>query len=325
MTELVASLVLHSGSAQDKKAAEPSDVTSNPSNSTPILSAPTVLPANRLKPPGSEWLFAKLYCANTFEEDVIAYPLRTFAEEARGSGLAEDWFFIRYNDPDRHLRLRFLGEPERLTSQLLPRLCTWATELMAEGFCSRFVFDTYDREVERYGGTAGTQIAESVFAADSYTITELIYLMQERVLKLDRITLAVLSVDNLLASLGLTEAARLQWLRQHVTSRNEVGQEYRQRKTLLRSLLHNPSGLLNEPGGGSVAPAFEAQYTMFAPITPLLLELAEKGELSQTLDTLYNSYIHMHFNRLFGSDHSAERRVLGLLLRTREGLKASHV
>ena len=148
-----------------------------------MMPAPIVLPADRLRPPGSEWLFVKLYYENTFEEDLIAYPLRTFAEEALASALAEEWFFIRYSDPGLHIRLRFRGEPERLIGQLLPRLCTWATGLMAEGFCQRFVFDTYDREMERYGGPAGTQLAESIFAADSRTVSELIYLIQEGVLQ----------------------------------------------------------------------------------------------------------------------------------------------
>jgi thiopeptide-type bacteriocin biosynthesis protein len=333
MTELVASLVLRHDSfqgtsaqkKQDKDVGASSNTPSRQGDPTPVLPTQTALAGDRLRPPGSEWLFVKLYCTNTFEEDLIAYPLRIFTEEALASGLAEDWFFIRYNDPDPHLRLRFRGEPECLTGQLLPPLCTWATKLMEEGFCSRFVFDTYDREVERYGGTAGTQVAESIFAIDSRTVSELIYLIQERVLKLDRITLAVLSADNLLASLGLTQATRLEWLRQNVTSRNEVGQEYRQSKTVLRSLLHDQSRLLNEPGGESVAQTFTTQRTMLAPIADRLLSLAGQGQLSQTMDMLFSSYIHMHFNRLFGSDHSAERRALGLLLRTREGLERSSV
>ncbi|MFL5699107.1 MAG: lantibiotic dehydratase [Ktedonobacteraceae bacterium] len=333
MTELVASLVLRhdpfQGTSvqkkQDKDVEESSNAPSHQGDPTPVLPAQTVLAVDRLRPPGSEWLFVKLYCPNVFEEDLIAYPLRIFAEEALASGLVEEWFFIRYNDPDLHLRLRFRGEPERLTGQLLPQLCTWATRLMEEGFCSRFVFDTYDREVERYGGTDGIEVAESIFAIDSRTVSKLIYIIQERVLKLDRITLAVLSADNLLASLGLTQAARLQWLRQHVTSRNEVGQEYRQKKKLLRSLLDDQSRLLNEPDGESVAQAFTTQSIMLAPIAERLLGLAEQGQLSQTMDMLFSSYIHMHFNRLFGSDHSAERRALGLLLRTREGLERSSV
>ena len=331
MTELVASLVLRHDSLQgtsaqkDKNVGASSSAPSRRGDPTPVLPAQTALASDRLRPPGSDWLFVKLYCTNMFEEDMIASPLRIFAEEALASGLAEEWFFIRYNDPDLHLRLRFRGEPERLISQLLPKLCTWATRLMEEDFCSRFVFDTYDREVERYGGMAGTQVAESIFAIDSRTVSELIYLIQERVLKLDRITLAVLSADNLLASLGLTQTARLQWLRQHVSSRDEVGQEYRQRKTLLRSLLHDRSRLLNEPAGESVAQAFTTQSVMLAPIAERLLGLAKQGQLSQTMDMLFSSYIHMHFNRLFGSDHSAERRALGLLLRTREGLERSSV
>jgi len=196
---------------------------------------------------------------------------------------------------------------------------------MTEGFCLRFVFDTYDREIERYGGLAGMQPAESIFAADSRAVAELIYLIQERALQLDTTTLAVLSVDNLLASIGLNAAARLQWLKQYVSSRDEVGQEYRQRKTLLRSLLHDPNRLQKEPGGEIVAQAFAAQRTVLAAVSRHLTELEEQGELSQTIGALCSNFVHLHCNRLFGTEHSAERRVLGLLLRTREGLERDSV
>ncbi len=322
MAEFVTSLVLRSDAFQSTPAQEKDESFHAPSQQAISTPSQTSIIAH-LRPTGSDWLFVKLYCANTFEEDLIAYSLRVFAEEALASELAEEWFFIRYNDPDPHLRLRFRGKPERLTSQLLPLLCTWATGLMEEGFCSRFVFDTYEREVERYGGTAGTQVAESIFAIDSRTVSQLIYRIQERELILDRTSLAVLSADNLLAGLGLSKAARLQWLRQYVTSRNEVGQEYRQKKVVLRSLLQDQSQLLNEPEGEAVTQAFTMQRAALAPVAERLRSLEEQGQLSQTTDVLLSSYIHMHFNRLFGSDHSAERKVLGLLLRTREGLERS--
>src|SRR5205814_7764831 len=115
------------------------------------------------------------------------------------------------------------------------------------------------------------------------------------------------------------KAARIQWLQQHVTSRNEAGQEYRQKKKLLRSLLDDQSRLLNEPDGESVAQAFTTQSIMLAPIAERLLGLAEQGQLSQTMDMLFSRYIPMHFKRLIRLLHSSERRALGLLLRTREG------
>jgi hypothetical protein len=51
-----------------------------------------------------------------------------------------------------------------------------------------------------------------------------------------------------------------------------------------------------------------------------LQALASSDGLGQTLATLYSSLVHLHLNRLAGMELTSERRVLGLLLRTREGL-----
>lgn len=91
----------------------------------------------------------------------------TFAENATASGLADSWFYIRYTDPDAHIRLRFRGSPDRLSGQLFGHVCDWARRLMSDGLCLKFVFDTYERELERYGGLAGMAAAETVFSADS--------------------------------------------------------------------------------------------------------------------------------------------------------------
>jgi lantibiotic biosynthesis protein len=275
---------------------------------------------SRLRPPGSDWLFAKLYCPRAFEEDLIADPMRTFCEFVRCAGLAETWFFIRYSDPDPHLRLRFCGAPESLVGQLIPQFCSWAADLMAEGLLHRFCFDTYDREVERYGGVAGTEVAEELFAVDSRAVAELLYLDQQRLLEMDRTTLAILSVDDLLAGLGLAEAERLQWYRGQVASRHETGPEYRQRKATLRSLLGDPQQLLAQPGGKAVAQVFAARREALVPVAQHLDALAKRGELGQQRTKLYQSFIHLHCNRLLANSGPMERRLLGLLLRTREGL-----
>src|ERR1035441_9244429 len=68
--------------------------------------------------PGSEWLFVKLYCPRNLENDVVPESMLTFAENVVAAGLADSWFFIRYSDPDSHIRLRFHGSPQRLTGQL---------------------------------------------------------------------------------------------------------------------------------------------------------------------------------------------------------------
>jgi class I lanthipeptide synthase len=151
-------------------------------------------------------------------------------------------------------------------------------------------------------------------------VAELLCLTQGHALTMDRTMLAVLTVDDLLAALGLDEAERLAWYGAGVTTRQEVGEEYRQRKVLLRQLLGDPRGLLAQPGGTEVARILAARRRALAPTAQRLAELAQRGALSQAPAMLYRSYVHLHLNRLVGIDGTAEPRVLGLLLRTREGL-----
>ena len=133
-------------------------------------------------------------------------------------------------------------------------------------------------------------------------------------------TLAVLSLDDLLAGLGLTESDRLHWYKDQVTSRHDSGPEYRQRKQTLRSLLGDPARLLAEPGGEAVAQVFAARRQALMPVAQRLHALTERGELGQPTSTLYQSFVHLHCNRLLASDWSLEQQLMGLLLRTREGL-----
>jgi lantibiotic biosynthesis protein len=131
----------------------------------------------RLRLPGSEWLFAKLYSPPSFQDDFVGGLLRDFVLDILGRNLATRWFYIRYSDPEPHLRLRFKGEPRSLVGELLPALSAWAETLLAGGFCHRLSLDTYERELERYGGEAGIDIAEEIFCADSDATTELLALL----------------------------------------------------------------------------------------------------------------------------------------------------
>jgi hypothetical protein len=72
--------------------------------------------------PGSPWLYVKLYGGITNIEVVLRDTVWPFARQVRAEGLASQSFFIRYADPDQHIRVRFRGEPSRLTGEMLPRL-----------------------------------------------------------------------------------------------------------------------------------------------------------------------------------------------------------
>ncbi|WP_327742796.1 lantibiotic dehydratase [Streptomyces europaeiscabiei] len=275
--------------------------------------------STRVRPPGSEWLFAKLYCPPAFEEDLITGPMSAFCEYTNTSGAAHEWFFVRYSDPDRHLRVRWRGDPDRLVGELLPQLCAWAQELITAGMCSRLCLDTYEREISRYGGPGSTAAAETLFASDSRTAVELLRLSREARSEVDPTVLAILNIDDLLAGLGLSQSDRLAWYRDRVTSTHESGPEYRQRKAVLRRLLADPA-LYIRAGAATAASALDARRRQLTTVRARLDALQQTGELALPLTQLCASYVHLSCNRLLGPGWPSEEQTLGLLLRTQTAL-----
>jgi thiopeptide-type bacteriocin biosynthesis protein len=284
-------------------------------------SGASALSADRLRPPGSDWLFIKLYCPHAFEDDLLTGAVAELCQEVIATGAADNWFFIRYADPDPHIRLRFHGSPERLLGELVPRVCTWASGLLNDGL-TRVSFDTYEREVERFGGAAATAVAEAIFGADSRAVIEILRLSRGSLLQTDMASLAVLSIEELLASLGLSEAARLDWCRERVSSRNMAGDEYRRRKDALRRLVGDPEHIRGGPGGDALARVLAARRESLVELGHRLDALTAAAELSQPKSGLLRSFVHLHCNRLLATGNpSAEEQVLALLQRTRYGLQ----
>ena len=127
-----------------------------------------------------------------------------------------------------------------------------------------------------------------------------------------RTLVAVVTVDGLLGALGLDNDRRLAWLKTVVNSRKEVGDEYRARRRSLVTVLRDARELAMP-----ISDILSKQTAAIAPIADRLAKIEATRGLIQPLSKLYESYVHMHCNRL-GIAPTIERRVLGLLLRARE-------
>jgi len=297
-----------------RRRGEPADERALP----PAAQAPPARAA-RTRPPGSEWLYAKLYTGGNTAAQLIGNGLRDFTAEALGAGLADDWFFIRYEDEQGpHLRVRFRGDPARLRELLAPRLYAWAAELIEQGVCRSLALDTYERELERYGGEQATEVAEAVFGVDSRLVAGVIGL-DLKTAGAD-VLLPVLTLECLLTGLGLDAPQRLDWCSTRTGARHEVVEEWRENKDALRALLGSaagPHGLGSEP----LAALLDDFVAKLRPHGERLDGLRARGALSwPDADVLHASFVHMHCNRLLGIDHTAERRSVGLLHRTLDTL-----
>jgi thiopeptide-type bacteriocin biosynthesis protein len=267
--------------------------------------------------PGSEWLYVKLYTGRASADQVLREFVAPVIEAVRRSGAADRWFFIRYGDPDWHLRLRWHGEPARLHDAVLPLVQAATAPLMADGRLWRVQLDTYEREVERYGGAEGIVLAESLFEADSEAVLALVAASPADPRGDLRWRLALMGMHQLLMDLGFDRETRRSIARQardrfatacaaDADLRHQLGARFRKER-------HNLEGLLRSDVSEWLAQGLailQRRSQCIAPISAELRTCAERGRLTLPLVDLAPSYLHMHANRLLCSAHPAQELVL---------------
>lgn len=80
------------------------------------------------------------------------------------------WHYIRYNDPEFHIRFRV---KHKLNQDRIEYINNLIEDLVEEGIVSSIEIGTYKREVERYG-SYNMELSEEFFFNDSFAILELI-------------------------------------------------------------------------------------------------------------------------------------------------------
>ena len=277
-------------------------------------------PFHRRFPPGSEWLYVKLYTGTATADHVLRDVVGPAVQELLRSGAAEGWFFIRYGDPDWHLRLRFYGDPEKLRTEAFPALQSAVAPLLNDGRLWRLQLDTYEREVERYGGACGIVLAERLFHADSDAVLEILELLEEGDAGAEeRWRLALRGIDALLADFQFdlaTKRAMLKHLREAFVKefradeklKAQLSDKFRKERTSLETLL-DPARDAESP----LAPGFAVLRGRSARLAPIIAELQRcerAGQLSAPLAEIATSYLHMHVNRILRAAHRAQELVL---------------
>lgn len=82
-------------------------------------------------------------------------------------GIAINGFFLRYGDPNFHLRYRIKLKDINFHSDILSILSEFLDQLVLDCFIKKWQSDTYIPEVFRYGGSSTISICEDIFYIDS--------------------------------------------------------------------------------------------------------------------------------------------------------------
>lgn len=268
---------------------------------------------------GSEWLYAKLYCGNVTSDAVLRDCVAPFVSALRQEGAIDGWFFIRYTDSEGgHLRLRFHGEPRSLIDEVLPRLTQAFAPLVAAGMLRKIVYDTYERETARYGGTEGVALAEAVFRADSEAVLRLLRIYPGDAGLDARWRLCLLGIDMLMGDLGFDGESRLRMV---TSARRELGRELdpedRLSDRLARKLRRERARIeclfddARIPGDlRAGADVLRRRSSEIRPITAHFRELQRHDSLTRPLDEICGSLNHMFANRLLRSAHRMQELVI---------------
>jgi lantibiotic biosynthesis protein len=270
-------------------------------------------------PPGSEWLYVKLYTGPAALDRLLAGPLGQALTRASASGAARRWFFLRYADPDPHLRLRVQGDPARLDTEVWPRVREACALAMDEGNSWRVQLDTYEREVERYGGPDGVELAEELFQADSEAVLSLLQAQEGAAHGELRWRLTLKGMDLMLEDLGFSLEEKLAVVlrsraafgaefRVHKGFEAQLSERYRRESRQLEMLLWATPQPAEPWAPGLLA--LRRRGERLRPIAQRLREAAREGRLEQPLDVLADSYLHMHANRMLPSEQRPQELIL---------------
>lgn len=217
------------------------------------------------------------------------------------------WWFIRFRDPDQHLRLRIALSAPDAFGATAATVSAWADELRAAGLLADLRYPSSYRETGRWGSGAAWDTAEEVFRADSRAVV--IQLAQlhgpgRRALVVAN-TLAIAA-----AFLGSPEAA-MRWLITHVppTAPVRVPRAEFTEAVRLADARDGWAALRGAPGGAAAVAAWADRDTALATYRAHLAGPQTRGIAA---DDVLTSLLHVHFVRHIAVNFGEEDTCLRL-------------
>lgn len=126
------------------------------------------------------------------------------------------WWFVRYRDPEDHLRIRLTCTPGTLGG-VFEHIGEWAQQLRRYGLITHATVETYHPETARFGGPTAIDAAERYFAADSAAAMAQLA-AQARAGAPDARAMTAASMVDIAAGLLSDSEAAMRWLIEHTST-----------------------------------------------------------------------------------------------------------
>ena len=273
---------------------------------------------------GDKWLYLKLYTGLKTADTLITALIGSLSSSFIDDNLAEKWFFIRYNDPQFHLRWRIsITDPEKIGT-IITRVNKAIFPYLDNDMIYKVQAETYKREIERYGSNS-IGIMEQLFWHNSMLVCDYLSQTKDSEDEKNRWLFSMRAIDSFL---NLFNYELDQKLRLLSIMANSYGKEFNIDSALISQLSDryraNKKDIFNFMSlTFDDANAYEAllkvQHQFNIRSTRgvnEILKLENDKQLAVSVDNLLISYIHMFMNRLFRSKQRLHEMVIyGFLFR----------
>ncbi|HRI20067.1 MAG TPA: lantibiotic dehydratase [Panacibacter sp.] len=259
--------------------------------------------------PGSEWLYYKIYCGAKSADKILAEAIKPITELLLQKNFITKFFFIRYNDPQFHIRFRMqltegadFGEVAKIIHEHLHTFHT-------TGHIWKVQTDTYNRETQRYGSNT-TGIAEDIFYHDSVSVLQMLNETWGDEREQIRWLWAMRAIDELLEGFNLSLAQKLELtdvIKQSFAKefnadkflKEQLNVKFRNHRQAIENIMDK-----GKDSTSSLLPLLQMLADKAAHTKPLageILKFHSEGSLEVSLTELLSSYIHMLINRVITS------------------------
>lgn len=260
---------------------------------------------------GSEWLYYKIYCSTNAADQILRQIVRPLTSGLLNDGVIDRWFFIRYSDPDSHIRLRFHGSGS-FYNHVIERFNRLASTFLDLGLITSINTDLYSRELERYG-PENIEASEQLFFIDSDCIVDLLETIDDRIDLPWQLGLVL--ADQWFSNFNIPLAERkdiILELQQQFFKELRVDQmTKRSLASKLRKNRQSIELILNGQGlGDEIVGILSVRVEKMHRIAEAIRSMAKEGKLSVSLRDLIKSYIHLSINRLVSANQRHHEMVL---------------
>lgn len=268
--------------------------------------------------PGSEWYYVKIYCGVKTADKILTDGIAPLVDTLLKGEVISRWFFIRYADPDNHLRIRFrvLGNSH---SELLAAFNESLDIFLKNNLVWKIQIDTYQRELERYGD-GNMDNSEEFFFYDSTASLCILKLLDGDEGDNLRWQFAVKGVNDLLSDFGLSTEEKLkimsmlsngfnkEFSAEDKQSQRQLSDHFRQHKSEVELVLKPEIEYGHE--FYEVWDIFEKRGLDWAPTIIRIKDYLQSENADVSSYNLLESYIHMFLNRFIRSKQRMHELVI---------------